>query len=126
MIRLGSGIIVALIASHVANAGEMLPAGQGKARANARCAALGEGFFPVAGSDACIKISGRISAGVGFGSGGGGGLSNSSSLDFNASRNNGSGAEAAATGDLRFDTSAGPGRVYLGVGKNSHWVIDSQ
>lgn len=97
-----------------------------KTRANTRCAALGEGFFPVAGSDACVRISGHISAGAGFGTGAARG--DSSSLNFDPSPRNGVGAEAAAAGDFRFDTPNGPGRIYLDVGKsaNSRWLTDSQ
>ena len=36
---------------------------------NAHCRALGEGFFAVSGSDACIRISGYVAAGAEFGGG---------------------------------------------------------
>ena len=82
------------------------------APSNARCHAHGDGFFSVAGSDACIRISGYVDAGA----------------DFSASRD-GRGAPllapanpalttgAAAALDTRFDTPMGPGRVYIEIGR---------
>jgi Porin subfamily len=127
MIRFGLGLILACLLSDAAGAGEILAPGQAaKPHAENHCAALGEGFFAVNGSDACIKISGRISAGFGFG--GGGGSGGSSGLDFAGSRSNGFDTEAAVSGDVRFNTGAGPGRVYVEVKKNTNprWVIDAQ
>jgi len=127
MIRLGIGLIFASSICSLASAGDLLPSGRApKSPSNARCAALGEGFFPVAGSDACIKISGHVSAGVGFGSGGG--SSGAPPLNFSGSQGNGFDSEVGAAGDLRFQTPAGPARVYVDVRKdtNPRWVIDSQ
>jgi hypothetical protein len=81
------------------------------APSDARCHSHGDGFFGVPGSDACIRISGYVDAGV----------------DFSASRS-GRGAPlaptnpalktgAAAALDTRFDTSMGPGRVYIEIGR---------
>jgi hypothetical protein len=128
MIRLGLGLIFASMAAHAASANDILPAGQAnKARADMHCSTLGEGFLAVAGSSACIKISGRISAGVGFGPAGApvnsfgpriGGNPADTAFD----------AAAAASGDLRFDTDAGPARVYIGVRRdtNPRWVVNGQ
>ena len=127
MIRFGLGLVFACGLSQEASAGDVLPPGQAaKPHAENHCAALGEGFFAVNGSDACVKISGRISAGVGFG--GGGGSGGSSGVTFESNRPNGFDTEAAASGDLRFNTGAGPARVYVEVKKNSgpRWVIDAQ
>jgi hypothetical protein len=127
MIRLGIGLIFASSVCGLASAGDLLPSGRvAKSPANTRCAALGQGFFPVAGSDACIKISGHVSAGVGFGSGGG--SAGAPGLNFSASQANGFDSEVGAAADLRFQTPAGPGRVYVDVRKdtNPRWVIDSQ
>ena len=125
MIRLGIGLILALSACGLASADDVLPIGRvAKSPTNARCKALGEGFFPVAGSDACIRISGHVSAGVGFGSGGG-----SPGLNFSGSQGGGGfNTEIGATGDLRFQTPAGPGRVYVDIRRDSNprWAIDSQ
>ena len=65
-----------------------------------RCAAYGPGFFSVKGSDTCMRIGGYVGADVGFGSGG---------------------AQAAPSGnlglsgDVRFNTPMGPGKVAVGV-----------
>ena len=125
MIRWGAGLALALVLSQGVAAGDLSPSAQtAKARVNARCAALGEGFLPVAGSDACVRISGRISAGFGAGAGGG----ESSSPAFDPSPSNGAGAETAAAGDWRLDAPNGAGRVYpaAGNGANARWLIDSQ
>jgi hypothetical protein len=127
MIRLSLGLILAVAAPCAASAGDFLPSGQSaKPRANGRCTAMGAGFLPVQGSDLCVKISGRISAGVALANGAGPakpwGSSFSTSLPSDAN------AETAVSGDFRFDTPAGPGRIYVGVRKdtNPHWITDSQ
>jgi len=120
-------LALALLFSQGVVAGDLPSSAQtAKTRANARCAALGGGFLPVGGSDACVTISGHISAGAGFGAGAARG--DSSSFNFDPGPPNGLGAVAAAAGDWRFDTPSGPGRVYLGAGNsaNSRWVIDAQ
>ena len=127
MIRLSVGAIVALCGCLPAGAGDLLPAGlSGKPHADTHCAALGEGFFPVAGSNACIRISGHVSAGAGFGPG----SQTPSALgsQFGGNAANGFNTEVGATGDLRFDTPAGPGRVYVDVRKDSNpaWAANSQ
>ena len=121
------GLGLALVFSQGAVAGDLFSSAQAaKPRAAARCLAVGEGFFPVAGSDACVRISGHISAGAGFGTGAARG--DSSSLVFDQSPPNGVGSAAAAAGDFRFDTPNGPGRIYVDVGNavNSRWAIDRQ
>jgi hypothetical protein len=78
------------------------------------CSALGEGFFPVAGSSACIRISGYVAAGADLGGAlhpvahGGAPFEPSSTSTLRT------GAGAAA--DARFDTPMGPGRIYVQVG----------
>jgi hypothetical protein len=127
MIRLGLGLIFACMAAHAAHASDALPPAQpAKAHVDMHCAALGEGFFAVTGSSACIKISGRISAGVGYASGSA--STNNSGPRFGAPPADGFDAEMAASGDLRFNTSAGPARVYVGVRKDTgpRWMIDGQ
>ncbi|WP_158814759.1 hypothetical protein [Methylocapsa sp. S129] len=126
MIRLSLGLVLASAAVQAASANDIQP--PQAAKADTHCATLGEGFFPVAGSNACIKISGRISAGAGFGSAGGG-STNAFGPHFGGNpANKGFDTEAAASGDLRFDTAAGPGRVYVGVRKdtNPRWIINGQ
>src|ERR1700744_3203086 len=67
MIRLSVGLIAVSFAAHSAFAGDAPQFGPSATKpADAHCAALGEGFFAVAGSNACVRITGRISAGAGF------------------------------------------------------------
>lgn len=128
MIRLRLGLtvaslIVASSASQSAFAGDAPEFGpSAKTQANAHCAALGEGFFAVAGSDACVRISGRISAGVGF-AGPGPARAVEPGIGGGAS---GFDTQAAVSGDVRFDTAAGPARIYVGVRKdaNPRWGGD--
>ena len=123
MNRWGSGFALALVFAHGSLAGGLQTSTQAKTRVNDRCAALGQGFFTVRGSDACVRISGHISAGAGFG--GEAARVGASGFDFGPSPL--IGAEAAS-GDLRFNTPNDPARVYLNVGNSaiSHWVTESQ
>ena len=80
------------------------------------CKALGEGFFQVSGSDACIRISGYVAAGADFGGG-------SAPAWHAAPRFDSSSAAVMRTGggvslDARFDTPMGPGRIYVDSGYN--------
>ena len=86
-----------------------------------------KGFFAVAGSNACIKISGRISAGVGFEPSSGAVRSFEPHIGGNPA-DTAFDAAAAASGDLRFDTAAGPARVYVGVRKDTNpgWLVNGQ
>jgi hypothetical protein len=124
--RLGLGVLTAVAVAGAAH-GQDAPAG-GKnpqaaeaAAANAHCAALGEGFFAVAGSSACMRISGHVSAGVGFATGA------AASHGFDATRT-GAVTEEGASGDVRFDTPMGPGRIYVHVGNanGSRWLVEGQ
>ena len=128
MIRQGLGLIFASMAAHAASANDIPPAGQSdKPRADMHCSTLGEGFFAVAGSNACIKISGRISAGVGFEPSSGAVRSFEPHIGGNPA-DTAFDAAAAASGDLRFDTAAGPARVYVGVRKDTNpgWLVNGQ
>jgi hypothetical protein len=80
------------------------------APSNARCRSHGEGFFGVAGSDACIRISGYIDAGADF-------STSRNGRDAALLANPGLRPGAAAALDTRFDTSAGPARVYIEIGR---------
>jgi hypothetical protein len=94
---------VAWFAATEARAGDFAPA-------NARCRFHGDGFFGVAGSDACISISGYIDAGADF----------STSLGERAApllANPGLKTGAATALDTRFDTPEGPARVYIEIGR---------
>ena len=77
---------------------------------NARCRSHGEGFFGVAGSDACIRISGYIDAGADF-------STSRSGRDALLLANPGLRTGAATALNTRFDTPAGPARVYIEIGR---------
>lgn len=127
MVRVSLSLITALSVCTAASAGDLLPTGLGeKSGATSRCGALGEGFFPVAGSSACVRISGHVSAGAGFGAGSGAPGALGSPLRGNAA--NSFNAEAGVAGDLRFDTPAGPARVYVDLRKDTNpaWAVNSQ
>jgi hypothetical protein len=126
MIRSGLFVATAALFVQTAEASDVL-LGVRSAPTNAdlRCAALGDGFFAVAGSTACVQISGHISAGANFGSGAAAASATPHFTTPAASKFDG---ETAVSGDLRFDTFAGPGRVYVDVRKDaySRWVNKSQ
>jgi hypothetical protein len=79
-----------------------------------RCSALGEGFFPVAGSNACIRISGYVAAGADFGGGLHSATHSAAPFESGATSTLRTGTGVAA--DARFDTPMGPGRIYVQVG----------
>jgi len=124
MIRLGLGLLAALAMVGAVRGQEASPNGQapGDLAANARCAALGEGFFAVSGSSACIQISGHISAGIGFASGGALGRA----VDY--SPTTGSYTDLGVSADARFDTPIGPSRIYvhLNDANGSRWLVGNQ
>ncbi len=80
--------------------------------AEARCRSHGDGSFAVAGSDACIRISGYVAAGADFSAARGG-----RGAPLLAPANPGLKTNAATALDTRFDTPAGPGRVYIEIGR---------
>lgn len=128
MIRLCLGLAFASLVSHAASADDILPLGQAAgAHPDTHCAALGEGFFPVAGSTACVRISGHISAGAGFVTGAGSASSFGPHIG-GVPANRGFDTETAASGDFRFDTPAGQGRVYIDVRRDSNprWILNGQ
>ena len=110
-------IVFILISSScsLATASENLPVGaaapsQAAVADKARCAAYGEDFFAVKGSDACIRITGRISVGAGFGDphpthSGGPPVDGASALA--------TGSELSTSADVRFNTPVGEGRIYV-------------
>jgi hypothetical protein len=106
-----AGLILASLTAQPVLAGDVPQFVHAKAPTDNHCAALGEGFFAVAGSNACMKISGRISAGVGFARPGPAGVFGSRVAPLASGFN----TETAVTGDIRFDTEAGPGRIYVHV-----------
>lgn len=91
-----------------------LPRAPAPIQADSRCASRGQGYFAVAGSSACVRISGSIGAGVNFGPGAralaGGEL-------FPAASSSGPFADVGAAVDAVFDTDYGPARLSIGVGR---------
>jgi len=79
----------------------------------ARCQAMGEGFFAVKGSTNCLRISGYVSAGAGF-------LQPSGSVKagnpFASRATTFSDQEVEVRVESQFDTELGPGRVVVEVG----------
>lgn len=99
-------------------AGEPIAASQPAAAPNqARCSALGEGFFAVSGSDACIRISGYVAAGAEFG----GGLHavSHNPAPFDVAPTSALRTRTGVSADARFDTPMGPGRLYIQVGRDN-------
>ena len=82
------------------------------APSDARCHSYGEGFIGVAGSDACIRISGYVDAGADFSASRGG-----RAAPLPAPANPAAKIGAAAALDTRFDTPTGPARVYIEIGR---------
>jgi hypothetical protein len=119
--RLSFGLVAALLVVESADAQSALPGQtEDRAAANAHCAALGEGFFAVTGSSACMRISGHVSAGAGFATAASGGHTAPPAM--------GTATEEGVSGDIRFDTPIGPGRIYVHVhnANGSRWLADGQ
>ena len=85
---------------------------------DARCSALGEGFFAVSGSDACIRISGYVAAGADFS--GGLRVVSHDPAPFAAVAATTLGTRAGVSADARFDSAMGPGRLYIQVGHDNY------
>lgn len=84
---------------------------------NARCNALGEGFFAVSGSDACIRISGYVAAGAEFEGGVRPAWRNPA--PFDSGQSTALRTRTGVSADARFDTPMGPGRIYVQVGHDN-------
>jgi len=82
------------------------------APSDTRCRSHGDGFFGVAGSDACIRISGYVGAGADFSTPR---VGRAAPLQPPTNPVLRTGAGAAL--DTRFDTPAGPGRIYIDIGR---------
>jgi hypothetical protein len=82
----------------------------------ARCNAIGEGFYAVKGSNACIKISGYVAAGVDFVA-----PTAKSSSAFAPRPNGGLNSQTAVSAEVRLDTPLGPGRLYVQIGHDAHY-----
>ncbi len=115
---LSLGAVVASLFAGAASAGDSSMPNQPAATPNdARCGAMGEGFFAVSGSDACIRISGYVAAGAEFG----GVLRPAwrNSGPFDAASTSALRTRVGASADARLDTPMGPGRLYIQVGRDN-------
>jgi len=113
-----SWALCACLAARGALAGDASPQPQLAATPKiTRCGALGEGFFAVSGSDACIRISGYVAADAEFG----GALrpTPGDARPFDAARTAAMRTLMGASADARFDTPLGPGRVYVQFGRDA-------
>ena len=78
---------------------------------------MGEGFYALPGSDACVKISGYIGAGVEFAAPGR--VTAPSSGPFAPRAGGVITKDTAVSVDARFNTEMGPGRLYVQVGRQN-------
>ncbi len=118
MARLSVGAVAASLVAGAALAGDSsTPAGPTETANRARCSAMGDGFFAVSGSDACIRISGYVAAGAEFG-----GLRPAwrNTDVFDGASTTALRTRVGASADVRFDTPMGPGRVYIQVGRDPY------
>lgn len=81
------------------------------------CSALGEGFFAVSGSDACIRISGYVAAGAGFVEPGR--VAAPATGPFAERASAFTDNHVGVSVETQFNTELGPGRLYVQVGHNS-------
>jgi Porin subfamily len=98
-------------------AGDLSPPGQPPASPNdVHCRALGQGFFAVSGSDACIRISGYVAAGADFSAGP---HPDSHNGPFGAASTSTLRTRTGVSLDARFETPMGPGRLYIQTGHDA-------
>src|ERR1700677_3737426 len=87
--------------NHAAIAGDAVAPNAPPTPGQARCNAIGEGFYAVAGSNAFIKISGYVAAGADFVEPG---------AKVAPRPNGGLTSQTAVSAEVRLDTPLGPGR----------------
>ena len=88
----------------------------GAAEVPSRCAALGPGAFPVAGSQTCVRVSGYVAAVAGFGSGPAQVFDRTNPFADTPAK--GLGARIGAQLDVESDTELGPMSLSIGVGQD--------
>jgi hypothetical protein len=113
------GVIFAfavVVSSHAAFAGDMLAPSAPPTPDQARCNAIGEGFFTVKGSSACIRISGYVAAGADFVASGAKG-----SGAFAPRSTGGLNSQTAISAEMLLDTPLGPGRLYVQIGHDAYY-----
>ena len=110
-ILLLSAVVAFAALAGPAHAGDdSTPAPKDISSEQARCQALGEGYFAVKGSTSCIRISGYISAGVDFGGAAKRTDGPPSSHVVGFSENS-----AGVSIETHFDTELGPSRIYVEI-----------
>jgi hypothetical protein len=97
--------------THPAIAGDVVAPNAPPAPGQARCDAIGEGFYAIAGSNACIEISGYVAAGTDFVAPG---------ARVAPRPNGGLTSQTAVSADVRLDTPLGPGRLYVQIGHDAY------
>jgi hypothetical protein len=101
--------------THAAIAGDAAAPNAPPTPGQARCNAIGEGFYAIAGSNACIKISGYVAAGVDFVA-----PSAKPSGVFAPRPIGGLSSETAVSAEVHLDTPLGPGRLYVQIGHDAY------
>jgi hypothetical protein len=113
-----SALCLSCLAPGLGFAGESFAPAPQPALDRAHCDALGEGYLAVSGSNACIKISGYVSAGTDFravvvkGPPGAGPFAPKSGAGVET--------QSAVSADTQFETPLGPARLYVEVGHNAY------
>jgi hypothetical protein len=102
-------------ANHGAIAGDSVAPNAPPTPGQARCNATGEGFYAIAGSNACIKISGYVAAGADFAA-----PSAKAAGVFAPRPNGGLTSQTAVSAEVRLDTPLGPGRLYVQIGHDAY------
>jgi hypothetical protein len=97
--------------THAAIAGDAAAPNAPPTPGQARCNAIGEGFYAIAGSNACIKISGYVAAGADFVEPG---------AKVAPRPDGGLTSQTAVSADVRLDTPLGPGRLYVQIGHDAY------
>jgi hypothetical protein len=100
--------------NHAAIAGDAVAPNAPPTPGQARCNAIGEGFYAITGSTACIKISGYVAAGADFVELG------AKSGGFAPRPNGGLTSQTAVGAEVRVDTPLGPGRLYVQIGHDAY------
>jgi hypothetical protein len=103
------------MSSHAALAGDMF-APSAPTPDQARCNAIGEGFYAVKGSDTCVKISGYVAAGADFAAPGA-----EDSPAFAPRPTGDLNSQTAVSAEMRLDTPLGSERLYVQFGHDAYY-----
>ena len=113
--RLAICALVSGLAAGSALAGDAQTPGEPLNAVNrGHCSALGEGFFPVNGSDACIRISGYVAAVTDLG---GGLRAAHAPTPFDEATTSAMHTYTGVSVDAQFETPLGPGVVHVDGGR---------